>query len=358
MTPVSDTEARSLVPSAAISISPRAPSATVRGTTPTVGATSFLLPTSGVPPMSPGEGRLLTKALLEGERIFWSLAVLSGQEWPGLSRSREFLFRRWVLETLLVLRLQGPSSYNALSRALGWPAGESLAPKLDALCSAGLASRSVTARSPLRVQYALTPLGEQLGSGVYTLTRWKALHALAVRNPSAELPALENLGRRVSVSPDGGRAALERYLQATTAFAKTREAFCRPVEFENGLVTARRFCRAWVHKWHSRVLLALAIDGPMGFVELRRSLGVGDQALAVAIAGLLELNSIEPAIRPGGRHYAVAPFGWSDLALGAPLGLVFLDASRGRESGEIFSGDFQGEARAQPGVSIVTNSDR
>ena len=291
-------------------------------------ATHITLPAHGVPPMSPGERVLLTEALLEGNRVFWSLAAHAGQSLPGLDKSREFLFRRWVLEALLVLRIQGPSSYNALSRALGWPAGESLAPKLDVLRGARLVSRSVIARSPLRVQYTLTSAGEQLGSGIYALTRWKGLHALAARDPSVKLPEVEDLGQRVSISAAERRGAFERYLEVTSAFTKTREAFCRPVEFEDGLATARRFCRAWVHKWHSRVLHALALGGPMRFADLRQSLGIGDQALAVALAGLMELRSIQPALYEGGKRYAVAPFGWSDLALGTPLGLLILEARR------------------------------
>ena len=278
---------------------------------------------------------LLTEALLEGNRVFWSLAAHAGQGLPGLDESREFLFRRWVLEALLILRIQGPSSYNVLSRALGGPAGQSLAPKLDVLRVARLVSRSVVARSPLRVQYALTSTGAQLGSAIYALTRWKGLHALAARDSSVALPEVEDLGQRVSISAAERRGAFERYLKVTSAFAKTREAFCRPVEFEDGLATARRFCRAWVHKWHSRVLFALALEGPMRFADLRLSLGIGDQALAVALAGLMELRSIQPALYDGGKRYAVAPFGWSDLALSTPLGLLVLEA---RGPGQLWKG--------------------
>lgn len=290
------------------------------------------LPATGIPPISPGERALLTDALRDGHRVFWSRATQVSHGLPGLDRARAFLFRRWVLESLLVLEIQGPSSYNSLSLALGKPAGESLAPKLEALRAAHLVSRSVTAPSPLRVQYALTPTGEQLGSGVYLLTRWKGLHALAVTNPSSEMPELERLGRRVTVSPAGERAALDRYLETTQTFAKTREAYCRPKEFEGALAMTRRFCRFWVHKWHGRVLLTLALGGPQRFADLRRSLGIGDQALAVALAGLQEVGSIKPSLERGDKRYEVAAFGWSDLALSAPLALLVQEASGPKET--------------------------
>ena len=291
------------------------------------GTMRLTLTTHGVPPMSPGERVLLSEALRQGNRVFWSLQADPREGMPGLDKAREFLFRRWVLEALLALQIQGPSGYNSLALALGGPAGESLAPKLDALRAATLVSRSVTASSPPRVQYALTPTGEQIGAGVYLLTRWKGLQALAAQDHAIELPGAEDLGKRLSLRSVERRAAFERYLKATSALGKTREAYCRPVEFEDALAMTRRFCRAWVHKWHSRILLTLALGGPMRFADLRLALGIGDQALSVALAGLLDLRSVQLGVGSGGKQYAVTPFGWSDLVLSVPLALLVLETS-------------------------------
>ncbi len=287
------------------------------------GATAPLPSSHGVPPVSPGERTLLARALREGHRVFWSLAAGPDGGPPGLDESRRFLFRRWVLEALLALTIQGPSGYNALSAALGSPAGESLAPKLDALRRANLVSRSVIAPAPLRVEYALTPAGERLGACVYLLMRWKGLQALEARSPGMELPDIGGLGRRGSPHVPG---ALDRYLATAAAFAKTREAYCRPREFEDALTMTRRFCGAWVHKWHGRILLALATAGPMRFAELRTALGVGDQALSLALAGLVELGAIAPS--GAGPRYEIAPLGWADLSLSVPLILLVRETVR------------------------------
>ena len=282
--------------------------------------------------MSPGEGILLANALNEGVRVFWHVAGRGADELARVERRRDFLFRRWVLEAVLVLRLQGATNYNALARLLGGPPGESLSPKLAALGEAGLSSRSVTGRSPLRVEYTLTPAGEALGAGVYALTRWKALHTLASRGAGIELPTIVNPGERPYVSKSQVKGALRRYLDATASFLQTREAYCRPKEFDEGIDTARRFCRAWVHKWHREVLQALAVGGPRRFGDLRRTLNAGDQALAAAITGLSEMRSIELLHTGEGRRYAVAAFGWVDLALAAPLPLILEGASASRRA--------------------------
>ncbi len=279
--------------------------------------------------MSFGERPLLDTALVEGSRVFWSLAEEGAGAPPGVAESRRFLFRRWVLETLLVLRIQGDSSYNALSLALGGPAGESLSPKLGALCKAGLSSREETAKLPTRVVYALTPAGRTLADGVYTLTRWKGLLARAFDDPTSELPAFPDFEHRPSGGGSGWRLALDRYLKATAAIAHAREEVCRPTEFEDGLATARRFSGAWVHKWHGEILQVLALRGPQRFADVRRSLGLGDQALAGAISRLLEARCIEVALYQEGRRYAVARFGWADLALSAPLGVLVMEAQGG-----------------------------
>ncbi len=286
-----------------------------------------LLPSSrGVPSVSPGERTLLAQAFLEGNRVFWSLAKSPGKGLSGLDEARNFLFRRWVLDTLLALTIQGPSSYNSLSNALGRPAGQSLAPKLDALREANFVSRSVTAPVPLRVEYSLTPAGERLGACVYLMMRWKGLQALETQHPGMALPVAGGPGGRAPLGADDKVRALNRYFAIAVSFAKTREAYCRPREFEDALAMTRRFCGAWVHKWHGRILLALAIGGPMRFADLRSSLGIGDQALSLALAGLLELAAIQPSGTDGGHRYEVAPFGWADLSLSMPLTLLVRDS--------------------------------
>jgi DNA-binding HxlR family transcriptional regulator len=259
---------------------------------------------------------MLGRALIAGNTILWALAKGWAASLPGIQGSRAFLFRRWVLESLLVLRIQGPSRYNDLALALGRPRGQSLSPKLTAL-----------REWALRVVHGLTPGGRRLAESASTLTRWKGLQARAASESDSPLPAFEALTRTAPAEVARWRASLDRYAQATESIASAREAVCRPKEFEDGLVTARRFCRAWTHKWHSQVLAALALEGPRCFSELRERLGIGNQALAKALAALAEANSIGLVGSAKGSRYAVPPFGWADLSLGAPLGVLLLEAS-------------------------------
>jgi DNA-binding HxlR family transcriptional regulator len=282
--------------------------------------------------MSPGEEPHLGKALAEGNTIFWALAKGVDADVDGLDGARDFLFRRWVFEALLVLRIQGPSRYNDMALALGSPRGQSLSPKLAALRERGLVTRSPNAGGPLRVVYGLTTGGRRLADSVYTLTRWKGLLSRAAHDAASPLPAFENLPRSPPAAPGDGSAALDRYVEATAAIAEAREAVCRPREFEDGLVTARRFCRAWVHKWHSQVLRTLAVEGPQRFSDLRARLGVGNEALTKVLVALSDANSIELTSGSAGKRYSVGRFGWADLSLGAPLTLLLLQASANSEA--------------------------
>jgi len=285
---------------------------------------------SEVPPMSPGETPMLARALVEGNAVFWALAQEHGPSSADLAHARDFLFKRWALEALLVLRIQGPTRFNDLALALGGPRGQSLSPKLASLVERGLATRSRAAGGPLRVVYELTPAGKRLADSVYTLTRWKAIQARATIDPESPVPAISALPKRPpSGSPQSGEA-LERYVEATASIASAREAICRPREFEDGLVTARHFCKAWVHKWHSQVLTELALGGPARFSELRARLGVGNEALTRALAGLNKANALEVQPGDGGKRYRVGPVGWADLSLSAPLALLFIEATRKR----------------------------
>ena len=300
------------------------------GLAPLPPITPHLLPSSrGIPPVSPGERALLTQALREGNRLFWSAGVAPREGLSALDAARRFLFRRWVLEAVLALAVQGPSSFNSLSNALGRPAGESIAPKLEILRRANLLTRSVAAPVPLRVEYSLTLAGEKLGECVYLMMRWKGIEALETRHPGMELPDLQDLSRPSVLDPIEVRAALDRYFSVALSFGRTRVASCRPREFEAALAMTQRFCRAWVHKWHGRILLALAVEGPMRFADIRSSLGIGDQALALALAGLLDMRSIEPSGITGSQLYQVSPFGWSDLSLSAPLIMLGREAIQG-----------------------------
>ncbi|MGO1054446.1 winged helix-turn-helix transcriptional regulator [Crossiella sp. CA198] len=78
---------------------------------------------------------------------------------------------KWV--TLLLCALQnGPRRYNELSRKLAGISQKMLTQTLRTLERDGLVTREVTPSVPVRVDYALTPLGKSLRATVEQLKLW------------------------------------------------------------------------------------------------------------------------------------------------------------------------------------------
>ncbi|WHT21346.1 helix-turn-helix domain-containing protein [Crossiella sp. CA-258035] len=78
---------------------------------------------------------------------------------------------KWV--TLLLCALEdGPRRYNELSRKLAGISQKMLTQTLRTLERDGLVTREVTPSVPVRVDYALTPLGVSLHATVQQLKLW------------------------------------------------------------------------------------------------------------------------------------------------------------------------------------------
>ncbi|MER5736598.1 MULTISPECIES: helix-turn-helix domain-containing protein [unclassified Streptomyces] len=82
---------------------------------------------------------------------------------------------KWVTLVLNALA-DGPRRYGELSRKLAGVSQKMLTQTLRSLERDGLVSRSVTPSVPVRVDYALTPLGESLLPVVAALKAWADGH--------------------------------------------------------------------------------------------------------------------------------------------------------------------------------------
>jgi DNA-binding HxlR family transcriptional regulator len=96
---------------------------------------------------------------------------------------------KWVPLVLTALR-DGPRRHGELARTLAGARQKVLTQTLRGLERDGLVTRSVTAGMPVRVDYALTPLGRSLLDVVDVVSQWAdehvpALHA-ARRDHDAE----------------------------------------------------------------------------------------------------------------------------------------------------------------------------
>lgn len=279
-----------------------------------VSARDVVLSVTSVPRLSAAETDLLQSAIAGGLGVLRTLQTHTETESFGLRA--KFLYRRWVLEVLILLRARGPSGFNEVSRALGQLRGESLAPKLAGLVDRGLARRIEPA--PRRVRYELTEAGQLLAGGVLALTAGKAEHARALREPGHALPPALPLS---DPPPRDDAAALATYSRAVEDFAAARLARA-PADLDACVTAARRFSEACVRKWQGEVLATLA-RGPARFAGLRRATGAGDQALASALVALETLRSVERA----DGAWRITEAGIFDLALGAPLVLLVPDST-------------------------------
>lgn len=102
---------------------------------------------------------------------------------------------KWV-GLLLVALADGPRRYSELHQVVEGISQKMLTKSLRLLERDGLATRMVTASVPVRVDYAITPLGSSLMTVVATMKEWAETHVhevLAARaafaQPSSEFAA-------------------------------------------------------------------------------------------------------------------------------------------------------------------------
>lgn len=92
--------------------------------------------------------------------------------------SRQVLTRisdKWVT-LILVALADGPLRYSDLGRIIAGVSQKMLTQTLRALERDGLVSRTVTAGVPVRVEYQLTPLGENLMPAMHAVKSWAEEH--------------------------------------------------------------------------------------------------------------------------------------------------------------------------------------
>jgi DNA-binding HxlR family transcriptional regulator len=88
---------------------------------------------------------------------------------------------KWVTLVLTALEA-GPARYSQLSRQIAGVSQKMLTQTLRTLERDGLVERTVTASVPVRVDYALTPLGASLVAVIAHLKRWAEQHMPDVRD--------------------------------------------------------------------------------------------------------------------------------------------------------------------------------
>lgn len=85
------------------------------------------------------------------------------------------LTSRWG-SLVLVFLLDGPMRFSELARGIGGVSEKMLAQTLQLLEGDGIVLRTVYPTIPPKVEYRLTPLGEDVATRVYALTDWVESH--------------------------------------------------------------------------------------------------------------------------------------------------------------------------------------
>ncbi|WP_116203193.1 winged helix-turn-helix transcriptional regulator [Amycolatopsis circi] len=103
--------------------------------------------------------------------------------------SRDLLDRigdKWSILVLGELGKQGPCRFTQLRNRLSGVSEKMLTQTLRALERDGIVRRTVYPTVPVRVEYALTPLGVSLRAPLKALTEWSVLHLSEVLDAREE----------------------------------------------------------------------------------------------------------------------------------------------------------------------------
>lgn len=82
------------------------------------------------------------------------------------------LTKVWTLPVIHALGLQEPARFNELKRRIDGISATSLAERLNEMEKLGVVARKVYPESPPRVEYALTPKGQELKAILGELGDW------------------------------------------------------------------------------------------------------------------------------------------------------------------------------------------
>jgi DNA-binding HxlR family transcriptional regulator len=96
---------------------------------------------------------------------------------------------KWTVLVVSALH-EGPLHFGALKRAVGGVAPKVLTSVLRSLERDGILTRRVYTASPLRVEYALTPLGQSLYSAVDQLRAWAEGNMTRINRARAQHAAI------------------------------------------------------------------------------------------------------------------------------------------------------------------------
>lgn len=110
-----------------------------------------------------------------------------GDGWCSITATASLVGKKWHPVIIHRLLTRGPLGFNALQEEVDGISSKVLSESLDDLEEKQVVSRTIVSEKPIRVEYALTELGESLEPVVTALEDWGNEHLEPVDEEAASL---------------------------------------------------------------------------------------------------------------------------------------------------------------------------
>ncbi len=110
-----------------------------------------------------------------------------GDGWCSITATASLVGKKWHPVIIHRLLTRGPLGFNALQDEVDGISSKVLSESLDDLEEKQVVSRTIVSEKPVRVEYALTELGESLEPVVTALEDWGNEHLEPVDEEAASL---------------------------------------------------------------------------------------------------------------------------------------------------------------------------
>ena len=110
-----------------------------------------------------------------------------GDGWCSITATASLVGKKWHPVIIHRLLTRGPLGFNALQEEVDGISSKVLSESLDDLEEKQVVSRTIVSEKPVRVEYALTELGESLEPVVTALEDWGNEHLEPVDEEAASV---------------------------------------------------------------------------------------------------------------------------------------------------------------------------
>ncbi|AAG19189.1 MULTISPECIES: helix-turn-helix domain-containing protein [Halobacterium] len=110
-----------------------------------------------------------------------------GDSWCSITTTASLVGKKWHPVIIHRLLSEGPLGFNALQEEVDGISSKVLSESLDDLEDKQIVSRTIVSEKPVRVEYALTELGQSLEPVVSSMAEWGHQHLDPVDEEAASV---------------------------------------------------------------------------------------------------------------------------------------------------------------------------